>query len=103
MRVALWPVEPALVHHPDVAEGKIEANGIGRIERAERRGDFCGHLPAGRDVVRQAQAVAEPDDMGVERNNQPGRRDARPDSHVDSILPHHPPQKQIQALAGASC
>ena len=70
MGVTLWPVESAGVHHPDVAERKVVADRIVRVERAQGGGNLGGHLPPGRRVVGQAQAVAESNDVSVERDNQ---------------------------------
>ena len=39
--------------------------------------------------------------MGVERNDEPGRGHQCPRSEVDGVAPDHPPQKEIQPLAGA--
>ena len=49
-------------------------------------------------IARQPQALPQPNDVGVERHDQPRRRDARPDAEVDRIAPHHPAQEEIQRL-----
>ena len=81
---------------------KSKRTGSSGSSRAQRRGDVGRHLPAGAGVARQPQAAAEPDDVRVERHDQPRRRDARPDAEVDFVAPHHPAQEQVQPLAGAA-
>ena len=69
--VALGATEATRVHHADVAEREIEADRIGGVERAQRRRDLGRHLPPGTGVARQPEAAPEPDDVGVERHDQP--------------------------------
>src|SRR5215207_2464456 len=40
--------------------------------------------------------------MRIERDDQASWRHPRPDAEIDCILPHHPPQVQIEALARAA-
>ncbi len=62
---------------------------------AQRGGDVGRHLPARTDIPREPQAAAEPDDVGVERNDQPRlQRRPGPDAEIDFIGPDHPAQKK---------
>jgi hypothetical protein len=54
-----------------VAQREVVAHRIRRIEGAQRGGDFRRHLPAGALVSGEPQALAEPDDVRVERHDQP--------------------------------
>ena len=94
--------EAAGLHHPEVAEREVVADGIGGIEAAQRRGDLGRHLPARRRLPRQAEAPAQPDDVRVERHHQLRRRHARPAAGIDGVAPHHPAQEQVQPLARAA-
>ena len=47
MRDPAGAVESAGIHHPDMTEREVEADGIGRIDAAQRRRDVGGHLPPG--------------------------------------------------------
>ena len=99
LRVACGAVEPARVHHPEVAEREVVLHRIVRIERAQRRGDVARHPPARAGVARQPQAPADADHVRVERHDQLRRRHARPDAEIERVAPHHPAQEQIQPLA----
>ena len=94
--------EAAGLHHPEVAEREVVADGIGGIEAAQRRRDLRRHLPARRGLPRQAEAPTQPDDVRVERHHQLRRRHARPAAGIDGVAPHHPAQEQVQPLAGAA-
>jgi hypothetical protein len=43
--ITLAPAVSAGIHHPDMTEREVEADGIGRIDAAQRRRDVGGHLP----------------------------------------------------------
>jgi len=40
--------------------------------------------------------------VGVERHDQPGGGQARPDAEIQLVATHHPPEKKIEPFAGAS-
>src|SRR4051794_39087031 len=101
LRVSLLPAKTAGVHHPDMTEREIEADGVVRIQAAQRSGDVCGHLPSGTDITRQAQAAAQPDDVRVERDDEFGGGHVRPRSEIDLVSADHPAEKKVQALARA--
>ena len=54
--IAPGRVEAARVHHAQVAQREVVADGIDRVERAERLGDLHRHRPARRAAAGQAQA-----------------------------------------------
>src|SRR6266566_6717805 len=86
-----------------MTEGKIVPNRIRRVYRAERRCDFGRHLPARGRVAGQSKTTTKPDDVRIERNDEPRRGHKCPCSEIDRIAPDHPAQEQIQPLAGAAC
>jgi hypothetical protein len=94
--------EAARIHHPQVTQRKIVANGIDRIERAQRPRDLRGHLPAGTRARGEAQAAAEANHVCVERDDELSRAHAGPAAGIDFIAPDHPAQEQIQPLAAAA-
>ena len=102
MTVALRSSISAGAHHPHVTQGKIVPNRILRVNRSERRCDFGGHLPPRSRVASQSKATTEPDDVRIERNDEPRRGHTCPRSEINRIAPDHPAQKQIQPLAGAA-
>ena len=102
MTVALRSSISAGAHHPHVTEGKIVPDRIRRVNRSERRCDFRGHLPARSRVASQSKATTEPDDVRIERNDEPRRGHTCPRSEVNRIAPDHPAQEQIQPLAGTA-
>jgi len=53
-------------------------------------------------MARQSEAPPQPNDVRIERNDEPGWGHERPRSKVDLIASNHPTQKQIETLAGAS-
>jgi hypothetical protein len=69
--IALRTSEAARIHHSDMAQRKVIANGILRIDRTKRRRDFRRHLPSGTHVSREPQAATEPDDVRIEWNDEP--------------------------------
>jgi len=85
-----------------MAEGKIVPDRVDRIDRAQRRCNFRGHLPIRCAIARQSEAPSQPNDVGIERNDEPGWGHECPGSKVDLIAPNHPTQKEIETLAGAS-
>ncbi len=85
-----------------MTEGKIVPNRIRPVYRAERRCDFRRHLPARGRVAGQSKATTKPDDVRIERNDEPRRGHKCPCSEIDRIAPDHPAQEQIQPLAGAA-
>src|SRR5262245_13629709 len=98
--VGLSAVEAARVHHPEVAEREVVLDRVVRIEHAQRRSNVAGHSPARARIGRELQTAADPDDVGVERYDEAGRRDTRPHAEIERVLAHHPAQEQIQTLAG---
>ena len=70
LSAALRLLKPARIHHPDVAQGKIEADRIVRVEATQRIRDIDRHLPPGARVARQLQAASEANDVRVERDDQ---------------------------------
>src|SRR5262245_35803991 len=101
LRVSLFPAEATGVHHADMADRIVKADGIIRIDLAERRCDVGRHLPSRARVTRQAQAASEPDEMCIEWNDEPRGGDSRPHSQIDLVAPDHPAEEQVQALARA--
>ena len=71
LRVRLRAIEPAGVHHPQVAEGEVVLDRIERVEAAQRGRDVARHPPARARIRRQAEAAADANHVGVERDNQP--------------------------------
>jgi hypothetical protein len=100
--IALSSSVAAGVHHPDMAKGKIVPDWIDGVDRAQRRSDFGGHLPVWCAIPRQGETAAETNDVRIERNDEPGWGHECPHSEIDFVAPHHPAQKQIEPLAGAS-
>ena len=85
-----------------MAEGKIVPHRIDRIGRAKRRRNLRGHLPIRCAIARQSEAPPQPNDMRIEWNDEPGRGHTCPHAKVNFVMPNHPTEEQIQALAGAS-
>ena len=85
-----------------MAEGKIVPDWIKRIDRAKGCGNFGRHLPVWRPIAGQSEAPPQPNDVGIEGNDEPGRGHECPHSKVNFVTPNHPAQKQIEPLAGAS-
>ena len=102
LRVGLLHPEPAVPHHADVTDREVESHGIGRIERPQRSGDVGRPSASRTSIARQLQALAQPNDVRIERHDQPVRRDARPDAEIDFIATDHPAQIQVQPLARAA-
>src|SRR5262245_9524517 len=72
------------------------------MELAEALRDIDCHAPARRLHVRKSDVSRYPGDVGIQRNHQLAGQDFGPDTTVDSVFwPHHPSQKEIDALAGA--
>src|SRR5687768_13387840 len=71
LRVFLRTVEAAGIHHAQMAQGKVVADRIARVERAKRRGDLRSHLPPGAYVFGQAQAASDADYVCIEGDDQP--------------------------------
>src|SRR5262245_36926850 len=99
--IALTSSVAAGIHHPDMTEGKIVPDRIDRVDPAKRRRNFGGHLPIRRAIARQSEASSQPNDVRIERNDEPGWGHERPHSKVDFVAANHPAQKQVQPLAGA--
>jgi hypothetical protein len=70
VQISLFPVEPAGVHHPDVAEREVVLDRIVRVEAAQRRRDVARHAPARTRVAREPQAAADADHVRVERHDE---------------------------------
>ena len=102
MRVRLRTTEPARVHHPEVTEREVVFHGIRGIEPAQRVRDVTSHRPPRARVARQPQAPPDANDVRVERHDEPGRGHARPHAEIQRVAAHHPPQEQIEPLAGAA-
>src|SRR5689334_19804674 len=85
-----------------MAERKIIADRIKRIDRAQGCRNFGRHLPVRRAIARQSEAPPQPNDMGIERNDEPRWGHECPCSKVDFVASHHPAEKQIESLARAS-
>jgi hypothetical protein len=94
--------EAARIHHPEVAQRKVVADGIDRIQRAQPLRDLRRHLPARARARREAQAAAEANDMRVERDDELSGADAGPAAGIDFVAADHPAQEQIQPLAAAA-
>src|SRR5688500_5600925 len=56
LRVALFRPEAAASHHPDVADGEVEPDGIDGIDSTQCCRDIGGHAPPCGAVACQAQA-----------------------------------------------
>ena len=102
LTISLSSSVAAGIHHPDMAEGKIVPDRVDRIDRTQRRRNFRGHLPIRCAIARQSEAPPQPNDVRIERNDEPGWGHECPRSKVDLVAPNHPTQKQIETLAGAS-
>ncbi len=85
-----------------MTEGEIVLKRIVRIEFFERRGNLDRGFPVLRFSAGQTDTPRYPTNMGIERNNELGFRDIRPDAEIDVPVPHHPPQKQAWSLRRAS-
>jgi len=85
-----------------MAEGKVVSNRIKRVDRPEGSSNFSRHLPVWCAIPRQSETPPQPNDVRIERNDEPGRGHECPRSKVNFVTPNHPAQKQIEPLARAS-
>jgi len=75
---------------------------IGRIELSQRCRNVASHAPSRTRVARQPQAAADANDVRIERNDQLGGRDPRPNAEIQRVVPNHPAEEEIEALASAA-
>src|SRR5687767_6708479 len=93
------PPSPAALGDPYVAQGKVEADGIPRIDREERAGDLLGRLPVRRAPATEANEKADPPDVDVERDHEVRGVYTLPDAEIDTVVgPHDPAQEEVPAL-----
>ena len=85
-----------------MTEGKVVLHGILGIERPQRLRDLAGHLPPGTRIFRQPETSPDSDHARVQRNDQLGGGDSRPDSEINRIASDHPAKKQVQQFASAA-
>jgi len=99
--------QPKIRHRqvvPDPQSGKHEivANRIVRDPSCESRGYLdCGGQVAGLPAS-EAQTKRDTVHVNIQGNDQAGKGNPVPATGVDIIRPNHPPQKKIDAFAGAS-
>jgi hypothetical protein len=99
--VPLPAPEPAEAVHPEVAEREVVTHRIAGVERPKRSRDVGGHVPPGAAIPRQAEAPGDADHVGVERNDEARGGNALPRPEIHTVASHHPPEKEVQPLAGA--
>ena len=87
---------------PEMADREIELDRIDRVDGAQGRSDVGGHAPAGTLQRCQAQALADADDVRVERHDELSGPHLLPHTEIDLVLTHHPAQEQVEPLAGAA-
>src|SRR5437870_784375 len=92
----------ALARHPLVTEREIELHRVGGIDRGEFSRDLLGHAPGASAAAREADRAADVLDVGIDRHEQSRRGDRGPQAEVGRLLPNHPAQEEMKALARAS-
>lgn len=95
-------IPPEIRVNPEASENKIRLDRILRKNFPESRCDLQRGFPVRRFPPGQSQLPGDPVKMGVQRNDQMRRRNPSPAPRIHRILPHQPPEHQIQALARTS-
>src|SRR5712692_2598535 len=91
----------ALAADAEVAEREVEPDGVGRVERAQTPRHLLGRAPGQVLAPREPDEAADAVHVRVERHDQRAARHV-PQPEVDAVgAAHHPPEKQVEALAGA--
>src|SRR5712675_2646366 len=102
LQIARRLIESARIHHPEVTQREVVLHRIVRVEAAQRRRDVLRHHPSWTGIARQTKAPADPNHVGVQRDDEFGGRHAGPDPKVERVSTNHPAEKEIQPLAGAA-
>ena len=99
--------QAGLIHvRPDSEPGqdKIVAHRILRRQAFESLRDLDSRSEFGLFSFREPQHEADSVHVRIQRDNEFGRWDSAPAAWIDLILPDHPSQEEVQALARtASC
>ena len=89
--------------HPVSEKGEIAQARIAGKDLAQSVGNLPRIGKRERRLVSKAQPESHTAHMGVKRNEQVGRRLGGPDSEVHfRVPPHHPSEKHVELLLGAS-
>ncbi len=86
----------------DAAEGVVVLDRVARVESREARRDLPGRRPVGGPPPGEAEPARDEVDVRVRRDQEPVRRDPRPEAEVEPIPTHHPAQIEVPALAGGA-
>ena len=84
-----------------MTQREVVFHGIIWVQPPERLRDLPRHGPARGSIRRELETLSDPNDVRIQRYDELGPVDSRPGSEVDVVAPNHPPQVEIQSLAGA--
>jgi hypothetical protein len=85
-----------------MADREVVPRRIVAVDPRQRCRDVARHFPAWTLQTRELEATADANDVGVERHDELGGRNPRPDAQVERVVSDHPSKKEIQALARAA-
>src|SRR5688572_4750679 len=98
----LHPAALAPRRDSDVAQGKVESQGIPGVEGSEPCRHFFGRFPVRGSALPDPDEARDPRDVDVEGDDEIRGVDPLPEAEVDAIgRPRHPAEEQVPALAGA--
>ena len=85
-------------------QDKIVAHRVFGREAFEGFGNFDGGSQVGLFSLRQPEHETDPVHVRIQRDDKLGGMDSPPSAGIDLVLPDHPSQEEVQALARtASC
>ena len=86
----------------EAGQGKIIADGIFRTPPGKSVCDLFRRFPIRRTARGQAEFTRQTVHVSIQRNNQTAGGNGIPAARVDLILPHQPPEHQMETLACTS-